>query len=296
MIGLLYRVAAVGHQHTRAGTGPRQYSGKPRAAAPRRTAGFTLVELLVVVAIICVLLAILLPSLRHAKEQAKGTSCLSNLRQCGLAIAMYSNAYRNVIPQGGCYEGNYSPLRPWYSFYDGATNGEVYITRNSKIEFCTSTRRNTGYTYGMYWNPGSTSGPYRPASDFFNLVYGSHLGGTPGSAHFFGINNLLIQSPSDYVFLMCTASRNFSATDPILRSLPPNGANMFTASQLWTGGDRVGVWLAHLDRANGLFADGHAEACDINRLVKVQNSRSSWNPPPNKGIIAYWDSRGINHP
>ena len=81
-----------------------------RAYLKTRRAAFTLIELLVVIAIIAILAALLLPALASAKAKAKRTACLSNLRQVGVAVRIYSGDHEGIIPFGPTAGAFTSPM------------------------------------------------------------------------------------------------------------------------------------------------------------------------------------------
>lgn len=94
--------------------------------------GFTLIELLVVVAIIAILASLLLPGLAGAKKASHKTACTSNLHNVGLAVQMYADDNRGLIPRGNnvVWFLVYMPYMP-----EGGTEKDF---RNVKIFHCPS--------------------------------------------------------------------------------------------------------------------------------------------------------------
>jgi len=115
----------------------------------RRHKAFTLIELLVVIAIIAVLLAILMPTLRAAKEQAKKSVCTAHVKDLVLALRMYADDYEGKThnsPNQGLWDNEWQhpPVVIPYGPNDSmAYWGIAYFpyAKNKKIFHCPSTQR-----------------------------------------------------------------------------------------------------------------------------------------------------------
>jgi prepilin-type N-terminal cleavage/methylation domain-containing protein len=92
----------------------------------KRRAGFTLVELLVVIGIIALLISILLPTLNKAREAAKRTACLANLRSIGQLVTMYAVSAKGQVPIGcSSSTAGYNGLVPNYFLGREETGSKV---------------------------------------------------------------------------------------------------------------------------------------------------------------------------
>ena len=113
--------------------------------SPLSTSGFTLIELLVVVAIIALLISILLPSLQRARDQAKTSVCMHNLKQMGLGISLYTEDNRERLPA----LHNLIENKPWFYTISPFMSAEESVGIGQDIMRCPGQPPECYRTYGV---------------------------------------------------------------------------------------------------------------------------------------------------
>jgi prepilin-type N-terminal cleavage/methylation domain-containing protein/prepilin-type processing-associated H-X9-DG protein len=209
---------------------------------PRKSrGGFTLIELLVVVAIIGILAAMLFPAFARARENARRTSCLSNLKQIGLAFMQYTQDYDEAYPLTSFPSTNIS----W------TVSAQPYI-KNLQLYRCPSDT-------GARWD--SPVAP--PTSNYYTTSYimSAWIAGTQKYARLTSM-----QSPAS-VIIMADANTDQTQRDhfhPFYWVHDPDIAfSGFMHGITWDGAANETRELAlrrHLESFNAMYADGHVKA------------------------------------
>lgn len=251
-----------------------------------RRHAFTIIELLVVISIIVMLVSLLLPALRQAREAARSAKCLSNVRQVSVTTHQYATDYDGGCPQGrdrgsvfpnGTTYG--APQKYWFAKYDAYGSGLV----ETRQFYCPNVRQQGNQTYAMYETRPNNYLPGEVTVYPFGTTYN-----TP--ARVIGLKMIrfsMLQRPANYMTLIDSAGNN--GTPSPFSMFPPNSGRTFHSFILSNhGGSTEGPWLAHAGEiANGMYADGHGEANTVERMSRAENQTNAL-----PGITSYWDAQG----
>ena len=263
---------------------PRQIMTLPSSSRSQSASAFTLIELLVVIAIIAILAAILFPVFARARENARRSSCQSNLKQIGLALVQYAQDFDNTTPGSSngsgiswptlvfpyikssqvftCPSGEETPFMPEGlvpnsppRLYVGATgDGDGTVPVSAKLVTSPLSYGLNAITTGSVWSTAgftgtvATPGANGPKSGFV----------TPGGITTVGLQEAAVEDSAGTI-------RAFDGWAGSSSMPGPNIGNAMRAISAESRTDRFNsndaskVARRHFDGFNALYGDGHVK-------------------------------------
>jgi type II secretory pathway pseudopilin PulG len=205
---------------------------------------FTLIELMVIIAIIAILAAMILPVLAHAKQKGQQAACVNNSRQQTLAVFMYANDNGNILPPVAFNDANDNEI-DWPMLLD------PYL-KNPKIHLCPSDLISTNSSYGLnelrfvdLTDPGVTT-PNRMAG---------------------------VHTPTVTVIL------GDVGTEDDMKTLRPDTSKMIAPDSDINDDEDARPIARHNQKCDLGFMDVYAEPMRLNQFYLNQNPTNKWFTP-----------------